>query len=357
MTTKENILSALRASQDFVSGESLARACSVSRTAVWKAIRSLEDEGYKIEAVTNRGYRILEEPDRLDARTLEAYLAERGVRGVKAFCFSEIDSTNSEAKRRAVEAGSFRNERGELTPSGEAAHLSLFAAESQSGGKGRLGRTFVSPADVGVYFSLLYSPRGGVQNPALYTAAAAVAVSRAIAALYGEEARIKWVNDVFLGEKKVSGILVEGIAGFETGTVDAAVVGIGINVRDAQLSGEIANIVGSIEEAKRVRGEPFVARTKNELVGEVVRNLVAFYDAFDRGESAEKDAMIREYRERSLLIGKKVTVNPVAGSDFKSYPAVVKEISEQITLIVECDGGERRELSSGEVSLHSYDFV
>jgi len=360
MTTKEIVLQSLKSLKDgeFISGEELASSSSVSRTAIWKAIRSLEEDGYKIEAVTNKGYRILSLPDRLSAAEIEKYLCQNGISGVKAFTFSEIDSTNAQAKRRAVETGSFRDSQGQLTEKGREAHLSLFASECQTGGKGRLGRVFLSPKDSGVYFSLLYSPRGGVKNPALYTGAAALAVARAIFKLYGEKCGIKWVNDIFLGGKKISGILVEGIANFETNSIDAAVVGIGINIKkNPHLSGDIAKVAGSIEEAKSLKNEEFVSKGKNLLVAEVVKNLIEFYGAFEKNDEKIKSQMISEYRSLSILTGVGVTVNPVAGCAGQTYRAMVKDIDEEMNLVVEKSDGKIEKLSSGEVSLHSYDFV
>ena len=360
MSTKQNVLQALNSlkSSEFLSGEELAQTCSVSRTAIWKAIKALEDEGYEIEAVTNRGYRILASPDKLDSAQISSIIKNGCGAELKTFVFDSIDSTNSEAKRHAASVGAFRDIQGNLTEKGSVAHLSLFAAESQTGGKGRLGRTFVSPKDTGVYFSLLYSPRGGVKNPALYTAAAAVSVVRAVSTLFVESSQIKWVNDVFLAGKKICGILVEGIANFETGSIDAAVVGIGINIRqNKNLSGEIAKIVGSVEEAKSAKGEEFISCGKNALIGEVVKNLVEFYSAFEKDDEKVKSEMIAEYRSCSMLNGKTVTVNPVAGGTGETYRALVKDVSEEMKLIVETENGEIRELSSGEVSLHSYDFV
>ena len=360
MSTKSNVLQALSSLKngEFLSGEELAASCQVSRTAVWKAIRSLSDDGYKIEAVTNRGYRIISSPDRLNADELSRLLKNCTSSPLHVFTFDTIDSTNSEAKRRAIDTGAFRDAAGNLTKKGAASHLSLYAAECQTGGKGRLGRTFLSPADSGVYFSLLYSPKNGVKSPALYTAAAAVAVSKAIKNLFGENPSIKWVNDIFLAGKKVSGILVEGIANFETGIIDAAVVGIGINLRkNPALSGEITKIAGSIEEAKLAENKEMPDVTKNRVIAEVIKNLILIYDSFENGNEALKEEMIAEYRKNSMLIGKKVTVNPVAGSNFESYGATVRGISPEIKLLVETENGELRELSSGEVSLHSYDFV
>lgn len=364
MTTKENVLSALSSLRDgeFLSGEELASSCSVSRAAIWKSIKSLEEEGFKIEAVTNRGYRILSRPDKLSASQIEEYLLKNDISGLHAYIFPEIDSTNSEAKRRAVETGSFRDAAGNFTEKGKSAHLSLFAAETQTGGKGRLGRTFVSPKDCGVYFSLLYSPRGGVKNPALYTAAAAVSVARAVEKLYGEKSSIKWVNDVFLAGKKICGILVEGIANFETGSIDAAVVGIGINIKkNPLLEGEITKIIGSIEEAKSLKNENMPNLSKNNLIAETVRNLIELYGAFENDDEKLKSEkiyeLIHEYRSLSMLSGQTVTVNPVAGTSSESYKAIVKDIDEEMRLVVQTESGEIRKLNSGEVSLHSYDFI
>lgn len=360
MATKEKILQALTSLSDgeFLSGEELAQSCSVSRTAIWKAIRSLEDEGYKIEAVTNRGYRILSSPDKLDEKIISSNLTNYSDLGLKIFIFDELDSTNSEAKRRAASVGSFRDSNGNLTEKGKSAYLSLFASESQTGGKGRLGRTFVSPKNCGVYFSLLYSPRGGVKNPALYTAAAAVSVARAVSKIYGESPLIKWVNDLFLAGKKICGILVEGIANFETGSIDAAVVGIGINIlKNHALEGEITKIVGSIEEAKSLNGEKMPSVSKNVLIAEVVKNLIEFYSAFENSDEKTIKEMISDYRALSMLAGQTVTVNPVAGTSSESYKAKVKDVDEEMRLVVETENGEIRKLNSGEVSLHSYDFV
>ena len=357
MSTKSLILSALQNSSDFISGEHLASSYNISRTAIWKAIRSLQNDGYKIEAVTNKGYKLVSEPDKLNSEQIKFFLDEKGIQNVKIFTFDEIDSTNSEAKRRAAEVGAFRTSSGDLTEKGGKTHLSLFAAETQTGGKGRLGRVFISPKNSGAYFSLLYSPKFGIKNPALYTAAAAVSVCRAVKKLYDEECEIKWVNDIFLAEKKISGILVEGILNFESGNIESAVVGIGINIRKLDLKKETTKIAGSIEEAKISRGKEFSPISKNILIAEVVKNLIEIYESFDNEDKNQEKNMIEEYRSRSMLIGKTVSVNPVAGTNAKTYQAKVLDITEEIKLIVESGDGTRKELNSGEVSLHSYDFL
>ena len=201
MTTKENIISILNSTLDFVSGEELAQTCNVSRAAVHKAITSLRSNGYKIEAVTNKGYKLDCKPDKVDGIQIEKIIKTQG-EDCTVYAFEEIDSTNLEAKRKTADS--------EL-------NRVLFVAGRQTAGRGRMGRTFASPANSGIYFSLVYRPKGGVKNPAFLTAAAAIAVKNAVKKLYNEDCQIKWVNDVFLNGKKICGILTEGVTNFETG--------------------------------------------------------------------------------------------------------------------------------------------
>ena len=347
MTTKEKIIQLLSENKDeFVSGEDLALKLSLSRAAVWKAIKALESDGYKIEAVTNRGYRICALPDKLDLRTLAAV---SGLEPGQVMLFDSIDSTNKEAKRRIVE--------------GAKLHKTLFAAEEQTAGRGRLERKFLSPAKKGVYFTLVYCPKTQV-NPAVMTSAAAVSVCQAVEELYKTGCSVKWVNDIFSGGKKIAGILTEGITNFESGTIDAIIVGIGINVLKNEFDGPLSKVAGSIEDAcsaNRIECNP-AQNNKSELIGKVVNKLIQFYDSFYDSTDAKKseDAvkrMLDEYRRRSFLIDKKVNVNPVAGTEGKMYRALVRAIDNQAGLVVELEDGSRKTLYSGEVSLKSDEFV
>ena len=369
MTTKEKILSAL-SKTEFVSGESLARECDVSRAAVNKAIKSLREDGYSIEAVTNKGYKILYEPDRIDETEIRREIEGENANPGNVSAFDTIDSTNTEAKKQCAENGAFRSENGELTENGKKLHRSLIVSGHQTNGHGRMGRVFVSPANSGIYFSLIYSPKEGITNPALMTAAAAVAVAKAIDELYGIPAsdgkndekistQIKWVNDVFIknskGEfKKISGILTEGIMNFETGKIESAIVGIGINVRNGNFEGEVSKVAGSIEDILKREGmQKSVSR--NKIVARVISHLLKFYDEMENG--GQVNEMISAYKEKSLLIGKKVTVNPTAGIGGNGYKATVFDITDGAELVVEDESGNKKTLHSGEVSLHSYDFV
>lgn len=367
MTTKEKVLEILTETKDFYSGEMLAEKCKVSRVAINKAIKSLREEGYVIEAVTNKGYKISGTPDKLVDSEIISFMESFGVKPNKVLTFDSIDSTNTDAKRRCALVGAFRDENGNLTEGGKDLHRTLLVASSQTNGRGRMGRVFVSPQNSGIYFSLIYSPKQGVSNPVLLTAAAAVAVSSAINELYDLDfdsgTKIKWVNDIFLSDsngnlKKISGILTEGIANFESRKIEAAIVGIGINVRNGKFEGDLGKIAGSIEDILKSDGKTAKKVSRNRIVAKVVSNLLKFYDEME-SENAEIEIkkMFADYRKKSMLIGKTVQVNPMAGIKAETYKAKVIDITDSAELLVETENGEKKALHSGEVSLHSYDFV
>ena len=357
MTTKEKIISALTTESDFISGEELAAKLNVSRAAIWKSVDALRNEGYDIEGVRNGGYRLVSLPDKLSAEKIENIIKARSVQPGKIICFEKTDSTNYQAKQCAILVGSFRDQTGTFTKSGAEYHRALFAAEEQTSGRGRMGRVFVSPKHSGVYFSLLYAPKNGLENPALFTAAAAVATCLSIDELYKTNSKIKWVNDIFLGNKKICGILTEGISSFETGKIEAAIVGIGINIKNGDFSEDVAKVAGSIEDFLTSEKKEIPPVSKNELVAHVVSHLLEFYDGFESKDGELLKKMMTEYQNRSILTGKTVHINPAAGMSGETYEAKVLGISENAELIVETPSGEKKILSSGEVSLHSFDFV
>ena len=356
MSTKSAVLAALHTSKDFVSGESLALSCAVSRTSVWKAIKALQADGYQIDAVSNRGYRLSASPDTIDGAYIAEQIAALGVQAGAVTAFAEVDSTLSESKRQCAAIGAFRTASGALTPDGVKLHRALIVAGKQTAGRGRMGRAFVSPPNSGVYFTLIYAPKNGVTNPALLTAAAAVAVARATDELFGTDAKIKWVNDVFLDGKKICGILTEGVANFETGRIEAANVGIGINVRDMGFTGELSHIATSITQAAPDK-EQAARVSRNDLVAHVAAHLLRFYDAWETDDTQTTTALLTEYKSRSFLIGKTVTVNPAAGLQGEPYTATVLDIADDAGLVVQLADGTKKTLQSGEVSLHSSSFL
>ena len=214
---KNEILKCLKQTDGYVSGQELCERLGVSRTAVWKVIRQLEAEGYEIEAVRNRGYRLHDSADILNEAEIRAVLTSQWL-GQNVKFLEEIDSTNNEAKRNAENG---------------AKDGTLYITESQTGGRGRRGRQWVSPSGSGIWMTLLLRPQINPANASMLTIVAAMAVTMAIRRAVAEtgadvECHIKWPNDVVINKKKVCGILTEMSA--ELDCIHYVVIGIGINV-------------------------------------------------------------------------------------------------------------------------------
>ena len=186
-------------------------------------------------------------------------------------CFEKIDSTNNYAKKILSECGNLRDENGNLTDAGQKYHNSVIVAECQTAGRGRLGREFVSPKKTGIYLSVIYAPENGIQEPAKLTAFSAVAVCRTLKKLFNLDAQIKWVNDVFLNGKKVSGILTEGIVNFETRKIEAAIVGIGLNIFENNdfSQGFIDTLEEWTDEIKTLFGKEIKAKPTSKPVDSI----------------------------------------------------------------------------------------
>lgn len=242
------------------------------------------------------------------------------------FSYPLIDSTNTELLRRIEKDG----------PSKEKI---LVAAEEQSAGRGRVKRTFYSPKKSGVYFSIALVPETEDFNPAIYTASAAVAICRAVEALCRTKTQIKWVNDIFINGKKISGILAEGHVSPATGKIDALVIGIGINISSEGLPAALRASAAGITDGSEA------SFTRAKLVAYCTGQLLRILDT--------KEDIIEEYRRRSMLIGSTVTVTPLAGSTRSSYSATVTGISGSAGLLVKKSDGTEAELHSGEVTLHN----
>ena len=363
MSTKEKVLSML-ASQagagQAVSGEALAAECGVSRAAIWKAINALREQGLQIEGTTNGGYQLKDDDifsDELFRQTFAANYPEFSESHIE--CFKEIDSTNTYAKRILAECGNLRDSSGTLTEAGQKYHKAIFIAEKQTAGRGRLGRTFVSPEKTGIYISVIYAPKGGITNPARLTACAAVAICRAIKNVVCKlpegtsiEPQIKWINDIFVNGKKVCGVLAEGVANFESGMIEAAVVGMGINIKKntTAFEGQLADVVGTLEDATSAK----ISRI--DIAAEVAGQVLKIFEEDASSEAAHK-AIIKEYKEASFLIGRELTVYPLIGDEKSSYKAIATDIDDNAGLIVTLEDGSKRTLSSGEVSLKSNEFI
>ena len=322
MTSADKIRSALAArAGEFVSGEAIAAACGVSRSAVWKAIVALRGAGYEIEAKPNAGYRLL--GDVLDSDAARAMLGEGLRNRLTVEVLGEVDSTNLRVRERAA--------------AGEREGL-VICASSQSAGRGRMGRSFFSPDDSGLYFSILLRPKESAAAATQITTAAAVAVCRAIESVFSLDTKIKWVNDVFVGSRKVCGILTEAAFAVETGTLDFAVLGIGINVYEPSggFPPEIADVAGAL-----CVGSEHRPNGRNALLAAILTEFFALYDRL--GERPHVD----EYRARSIALGQRVTVVPLTGGEERI--ALVEAITDDAALALRFDDGSRETLTSGEI--------
>ena len=324
-----------------LSGEEAALHLGLSRVSVWKAVQKLRDEGYEIEGGKNKGYILKSSSDVLNAFSIEKNLSAfaQSVCKGKVEVFKTIDSTNTEAKRRLTSSSR-----------AESFHGTVLFAEHQSAGRGRFSRSFYSPKGAGLYFSLIFCPsipartEKEVPASALYTAISATIICRCLKAL-GFAPQIKWVNDIYLNGKKICGILSEGIIDMETSSVQAVIIGIGLNVKESNFPPELKNKAGSLftEAGKLFTEAEASSLNRNVLASSIISSLIeALYGLHSQ------NTLMEEYKSLSLLTGKKVRVLPFAGTP---YEALVLGISDLGHLIIETDDGKKNELISGEVSL------
>ena len=267
MELKDEILSELE-NNEYISGEELAEKLFVSRNSVWKAVNKLRNEGYEIEAVTNKGYCLKGDINKISAGSIKKNLE----RPLEFYILDEVDSTNNYARELALKGKS------DL----------VVISETQNGGKGRLGRKFYSPKGAGLYMSLLCRPKMNVELAPLITSYTAVAVALAIDKLSGKETQTKWVNDIFMNGKKICGILTEAGFDFEGGTIDYAIIGIGVNALGLEFPDEIKDIASSVEK------ESGIKISRNELAAEILNNLK------DMEEEIKTKKYLEIYRKKSF---------------------------------------------------------
>lgn len=326
--SKDEVLKFLKqAAGSYVSGEAISSRLNLSRAAVWKAIKSLRADGYVIDAQSGCGYRLVEVPDVLLEREIASYLGDRTG---SILCFDTIDSTSSYLKRIALE---------------NAPDKTVAVANMQTAGRGRISRSFQSPANKGVYLSYLMRPRLSPAALLPVTALCAVAICNAIESVCGTRPQIKWVNDLLLNGKKICGILTEMAVEGETGLLQYAVLGIGINVyqKKEDFCGEIA------ETATSLTAELGGTISRAQLAAAMIRELDLLYDKLGKGYEEELAA----YRRDCVTLNREIQI--ISGDS--SERAYALDIDEQFGLIVRDGEGKIRTVSSGEVSvrgLHGY---
>lgn len=325
---KEEILRLLRSADDYISGQELCNRFGVSRTAVWKAINQLKEAGYEIEAQQNKGYRLMAAPDLMTEAEIKSLMHTEWV--VKeVLYFDTIDSTNTKAQELA--------EKG--YPSG-----TLVVADKQESGKGRRGRSWVSPSGTGIFMTLMIKPDINPNNASMLTLVAALAVAKAITSVTGEEALIKWPNDIVVNSKKVCGILTEMNAQFDY--INHIVVGIGINVHNESFPEEISQMASSL--MIEAGGKRF---HRAQIIAETMSYFEQYYDTFLKTQ--DLSALVREYDE--LLVNRNKSVRVLDPKE--PFDGKAMGITPKGELIV--DTWESRKLvSSGEVSVRGiYGYV
>ena len=295
---------------------------------MWKAINQLKEAGYEIEAQQNKGYRLMAAPDLMTEAEIKSLMHTEWV-AKEVLYFDTIDSTNTKAQELA--------EKG--YPSG-----TLVVADKQESGKGRRGRSWVSPSGTGIFMTLMIKPDINPNNASMLTLVAALAVAKAITSVTGEEALIKWPNDIVVNSKKVCGILTEMNAQFDY--INHIVVGIGINVHNESFPEEISQMASSL--MIEAGGKRF---HRAQIIAETMSYFEQYYDTFLKTQDLSD--LVREYDELLVNMNKAVRVlDPKEPFDGKAMG-----ITPKGELIV--DTWESRKLvSSGEVSVRGiYGYV
>ncbi|MBR1817107.1 MAG: biotin--[Lachnospiraceae bacterium] len=296
MSTKDRVLKALEEKKgSYISGEELAKAIGVSRNSVWKAVRELKEVGYKIDSVTNRGYSLSKTSDIISAQGIAAYLYNKeDASNIEVY--DEIPSTSLLAKEEAVMYNLNKH---------------VIIAKTQTQGRGHGRKSFDSP-EGGIYFSVIISPKNLEQkNLPVF---AAVAVSDAIGK-YKSDIHIKWINNIYLNEKKICGILTESISDMETGEISSYIIGIGINYK---------------------------VENKNELIADILNRL--FYaDVYYPDKN-----IVAIYQDRLLNLNERVRFL-LRGEKETEFFATILYVDEDGRLVVSMDDGKIRYLKKGEI--------
>lgn len=302
-----------------ISGEVIAESLHITRAAVWKNIRALIDEGYDIQRFPGKGYSLSMDSDLLCEAAIQKHLPIHHDFHIDVR--KTVTSTNDVAKELALH---------------NAPERMVVISEHQSKGKGRKGKQFYSPKQAGLYMSLVLRPACTIHESLLITAAAAVAVRRAIKDVCGIEADIKWVNDVMIDNHKICGILCEGNLETDAARFEWAVLGIGINCWEEAFPQDLESIAGALHT---YTDQPF---TRAALAASVLTHFDACYRHLDKREYLD------EYRNASMLLNKRIII--YEGNHIMEGTAI--GIDEQANLLVQLKNRTQK-VFSGEVSVRA----
>ena len=311
MKSHQLVYQILARENDYVSGEKIGEELNLSRTSIWKAIQRLQQEGLEIDSIKNRGYKLIQGdlilPDLIQEKT-----------NLTIRYKPETKSTQTDAKE-GIEAGNKGN--------------TLYLSTCQTAGRGRVQRPNNSPKKGGIYMSLHIQPNLPYEKLPSYTLLVAAAVYKAIKNLTMIEVDIKWVNDIYLKNKKIAGILTEAMTSVETGLVTDVIIGLGINFSIEDFPEELKEKAGSLFM-------PPAPITRNELISEIWR---CFYQT-------APEELLYLYKEHSLVLGREVSFI----QDQTKKKGVAKDISDKGQLLIQLDDQTEIWLNSGEISLTSW---
>ena len=311
-----------RKNGECVSSSEITGELGITRSAVFKIINELKKQGFDIESIHHRGYRLGNEKDIISPEIINEIIEKEGMNRSIQY-FERVDSTNTFAKKILMEGESYPD---------------IIIANEQEQGRGRLGREFYSPKGTGIYCSFILDPFIKIENSILVTVAASVAVSRAIEKVTNKDTRIKWINDIYIDDKKVCGILTEAVTDFETGIIGKIILGIGINFNTPSESfpDEIT------DRASSVFMDDTFGVTRNQLIAQLIIEIDECMN------DIENDEIIRYYRNKSLVLGKMLEIT-YFGQE-KPIQGKAVDIDRNGFLIIETKNGLLT-LNSGEVSI------
>lgn len=325
---KAEILKILKTQQEYISGQQMSEDLGVTRTTVWKIIKQLREEGYRIDSITNKGYQLLAIPDILTCDEIKPVLKTEYF-GADIYDYKEVTSTNKLAKIKAAEG---------------AKEGALLIAETQTAGRGRLGKVWDSPEGTGIWMSIILRPPILPQDVSGITLMAGLAMCQGIREITGLPAYIKWPNDVVINGKKVCGILTEMSAEMER--VNYVIVGIGINVNTKDFPQELEEVATSL----KVEGKQDYKRK------DIVASTMIFFEKHYKEcmKQGSISPILGQYKDLCVTLKNQVKII----SKEETYEAIPVDINPAGALIVGKKDGTKEIITSGEVSVRGiYGYV
>ncbi|MCX5701757.1 MAG: biotin--[acetyl-CoA-carboxylase] ligase [Candidatus Omnitrophica bacterium] len=313
---ENKILDFLKKKQDYISGDHIAQRLGISRQALWKHIQALKDSGYDIEAVPHLGYKLISSPDRLFPSEISRHLNTKFI-GEKIYYFDSVPSTMDIAQQLSMKG---------------AAEGTLVLAETQTKGRGRLGREWNSPKCKGIYMSLILRPQIQPGLAPMLTLLSAVSVCEAIREIAGLDIQIKWPNDIVMHSKKLGGILTELSA--EMDEVRFVIIGIGLNVNNDKKA-----LLPSAASLKDIKKEEI---NRIELLQEILRRLETNYLIFQKKDS---QPIIEKWRDYNITLGRRIKVL----YHRKHIEAEAVDIDNDGGLLIRNDSGLIQKITAGDI--------